>query len=425
MSWDLPIDRALRARAEAVLPNGMYGHQSVRLLPDEYPQFFMRAEDAYLWDVDGHRYIDYMCGYGPNLLGYHHAAIDAAYTAQLARGDALTGPSAVMVELAELFVSMVGHAAWAMFCKNGTDATSMAMVTARAHTGRSKILLAKGAYHGAAPWCTPLKAGVTEEDRANQIFYEYNDVSSLETAVQRAGDDLAAIFASPFKHDAFIPQQLVDPAYARRARELCDQTGALLIVDEVRAGFRLARDSSWSLVGVEPDLSCWGKSIANGHPLSALLGSEKARAAAGSIYVTGSYWFAAAAMAASVATLKLLRDSDYLERTIHLADMLRQGLGEVAARHGIGFTQTGPAQMPLFFFEGDPDFRKAYHWCAELLKRGVYMHPWHNMFICAAMTEADIAKTVEAADAAFASLAANQASLGPNEKLQALFAARG
>ena len=424
MDWDMRIDRQLRARAEAVLPNGMYGHQSVRLLPDEYPQFFDRAEGSYLWDVDGHRYIDYMCGYGPNLLGYRNPEIDAAYTAQLARGDALTGPSPVMVELAELFVGLVGHAAWAIFCKNGTDATSMAMVIARAHTGKRKIVLAKGAYHGAAPWCTPVKLGTTAEDRANRIFCTYNDPASLEAAVNSAGDDLAAIFAAPFKHDAFVEQQLPDPAYAKRARVLCDETGALLVVDDVRAGFRLARDCSWSLVGVEPDLSCWGKSIANGHPLSALLGSEKLRAAAGSAYVTGSFWFAAAAMAAAVATLTALRTTDYLEHTTRLAEMLRQGLGEVARRHGIGFRQTGPAQMPLFFFDADPDFRKAYFWCVEMLKRGIYMHPWHNMFMSATMTEADIAATIEAADGAFAALALNQSRIAPVEKLQALFAAR-
>ena len=120
----------------------------------------------------------------------------------------------------------------------------------------------------------------------------------------KAGDDLAAVFAAPFKHDAFVDQKEPDPAYARRARELCDQTGALLVVDDVRAGFRVARDCSWSAIGVQPDLSTWGKCIANGHPISALLGNDKARAAAASIYVTGSFWFAGAAMAAGIETLQ-------------------------------------------------------------------------------------------------------------------------
>ena len=210
-------DRALRERAEAVIPNGMYGHQSVRALPDNYPQFFAKANGARLWDADGNEYLDFMCGYGPNLLGYAHPTIDAAAARQQRLGDAMTGPAPVMVELAEKFVSMIGHADWAIFCKNGTDATTMAMMTARAHAGKRKILVAKGAYHGAAPWCTPRLTGTVPEDRAHSISYIYNDVSSLEAALVASGDDLAGIIASPFKHDAFVDQQMPDAAYANRA----------------------------------------------------------------------------------------------------------------------------------------------------------------------------------------------------------------
>ena len=169
-----------------------------------------------------------MCAYGPQLLGYAHEEIDAAADQQMRRGDPLTGPTELMVTLAERMTAMVKHAQWAMFCKNGTDATTMALVTARAHTRRKTVVLAKGAYHGAAPWCTPRPSGTTPQDRANQIFCAYNDVESLEAAVAQAGSDLAAIFASPFKHDAFVDQALPEAAYARRARELCDQRGALL-----------------------------------------------------------------------------------------------------------------------------------------------------------------------------------------------------
>jgi glutamate-1-semialdehyde 2,1-aminomutase len=276
-------DRDLRERAEAVIPGGMYGHQSTALLPDDYPQFFERGEGAHIWDADGARYLDFMCAYGPNLFGYGHPEIDAAFVRQLGQGDTLTGPTGLMVELAEALTGMVAHADWAIFCKNGTDATTMALTTARAHTKRRKVVRAKGAYHGAIPWCTPRPAGVIDSDRAHQIFCDYNDVASLEAAVAEAGDDLAAIFAAPFKHDAFVDQAEPDPAYARRARELADATDALLVVDEVRAGFRLARDASWSRLGVQPDLSTWGKCLANGHALSALLGSDKARKAAASI----------------------------------------------------------------------------------------------------------------------------------------------
>lgn len=419
-----PVDDALKARAIKVIPNGMYGHESVRLLPEGFPQFFDRAEGAYIWDADGNRYLDFMCAYGPNLLGYRDARVDAAAAAQAAKGDAMTGPSPVMVDLAETLVSMVGHADWAMFCKNGTDATSMAVMAARAQTGKRIILVAEGAYHGAAAWCTPIPAGTVPEDRAWQITYRYNDVASLEAAVAAAGDDLAAIFASPFKHDVFVDQELPDPAYARRARELCDGAGAMLVIDEVRAGFRMVRDCSWSLVGVKPDLSCWGKSLGNGQPLSVLLGADSCRDGAGAIYATGSFWFAGVPMAAAIETLRVVRESDYLEQMIVLGDRLRAGLDAAAAKHGFALRQSGPVQMPLIMFADDPDVRFGYAWAQEMLARGVYVHPWHNMFLCAAMTQADIDVAIAAADASFAAIAARRAEIEPSPVLMAMIAAR-
>ncbi len=415
-------DRQLRERAAAVIPGGMYGHQSVSLLPDDYPQFFERGDGAHIWDVDGNRYLDFMCAYGPNLFGYAHPEIDAAYVRQLGMGDTLTGPTALMVELAEALTALVTHADWALFCKNGTDATTMALSTARAHTRRRIVIRAKGAYHGAAPWCVPRPAGTIDTDRANQIFCDYNDVASLEAAVAEAGDDLACVFAAPFKHDAFIDQAEPDPAYARRARELCDQTGALLIVDDVRAGFRLARDCSWNRLGIQPDLSTWGKCVANGHPISVLLGNDKARKAAAAIYVTGSFWFQAAPMAAALETLRLVRDTDYLERITGLGERLRDGLTQRADAAGFGLRQTGPGTMPLFLFDEDPDLRKGFCFSSQMLARGVYVHPWHNMFLCAAVTEADIDSALDAAEASLAALKAEAPTLGPVKKLAFLSA---
>jgi glutamate-1-semialdehyde 2,1-aminomutase len=415
-------DKALRERAEAVIPGGMYGHQAVGLLPEDYPQFFSKGEGARLWDADGRELLDFMCAYGPNLFGYGNPEINTAYVRQMEIGDTLTGPTALIVELAEAFTRMVAHADWAMFCKNGTDATSMAMVTARAHTRKKTIVMAKGAYHGAAPWCTPRRVGITPEDKANQIFCDYNDVASLEAAVAAAGDDLAAIFAAPLKHDTFIDQVLPDPEYANRARSLADEHGALLVVDDVRAGLRIARDCSWSTVGVEPDLSTWGKCFANGHAISALLGNNKARNAAAHIFVTGSFWYQAAPMAAALTTLKLVRESDYLERIDVLGLRLRDGLAERASAAGFGLRQTGPVTMPLFLFDDDPDLRKGFCWSSAMLERGVYVHPFHNMFLCAAMTEADIDQALDAAEGAFRVLQGAAPTLAPVEKLAFLLA---
>lgn len=407
-------DRVLRERAQKVIPGGMYGHESTLLLPDSYPQYYTKAEGAYIWDADGNRYLDFMCAYGPNLLGYGDKRVNDVAIAQLAQGDTMTGPSPLMIDLAETLVDMISHADWAMFCKNGTDATTMAMTAARAQTNKRRILVAEGSYHGAAPWCTPLPVGIVMEERAFIGTYTYNDIASLEAAVAEAGDDLAAIFATPFKHDGFQDQALPDPAYARRARELCDQTGAMLIVDDVRAGFRITRDCSWELVGVRPDLSTWGKSFANGQPISALLGSNRCRDGAAGMYCTGSFWFSAVPMAAAIETLKILRTTDYLEHTIALGERLRNGLDVRAVKHGFTLRQTGPVQMPQILFDNDPDFRTGFAFATAMLKRGVFYHPWHNMFFCAAMTEGDIDFALEAADEAFAEVRKAEGQLEPH-----------
>jgi glutamate-1-semialdehyde 2,1-aminomutase len=425
MAWTNQRNQHLVERARKVIPGGMYGHQSTAALPEVFPQFFSRAEGARLWDADGNEYIDYMCAFGPNLLGYRHPAVEAAAAAQQQLGDTMTGPSEIMVELAERFVSLVTHADWVIFCKNGTDATTMAMTTVRAHTRKRKILVATKAYHGAAPWCNPNLNGILPEERAHVLRYEYNNPASLREAFRTADGDVAGVFASGFQHDVFEDQDLPTKEYAELARALCDESGALLIVDDVRAGFRIARDCSWSTVGVQPDLSAWGKAIANGYALSALAGSEKARAAVQSTFVTGSYWFQAIPMAAAIATLNQIENSDYLERTEKTGAMLRDGLAAQAASYGFGLRQTGPVQMPMILFEDDPDLRLGYCWVAEVLTRGVYIHPWHNNFICAALSGSDVKMTLTATDEAFAALKKRRPTLGPVEQLNARFASRG
>ena len=357
MTWTNKHDRELRERAMQVIPGGMYGHEATGMLPAEFPQFFQSGQGARTRDVDGNEYIDYMCAYGPNLFGYGYQPIEAAAQAQRELGDTLTGPSEVMIDLAESFVDLVSHADWAMFCKNGTDATTMAMVIARSYRGRKKILCAQGAYHGAAPWCTPKLTGITPEDRAHIVYFDYNDPQALADAFKTHEGDVAGVFATPFRHEVFYDQYSPSLEYAQTARRLCDEAEALLIVDDVRAGLRLARDCSWETIGVRPDLSSWGKCIANGHPISAVLGSEKARAAAKDIFVTGSFWFSAVPMAAAVAALKEVRESDYLERINASGQMLRDGLDAQARAHGFDISQTGPVVMPQILFRDDPLYR--------------------------------------------------------------------
>jgi glutamate-1-semialdehyde 2,1-aminomutase len=399
-------DQSLRRRAERVVPSGMWGHLHAAKLPDGYPQFFARGEGAYLWDVDGRRYLDLMCSWGPNLLGHQNAEVEEAAERQRRQGDCLNGPAPAMVELAELLVDMLPHAQWATFQKNGTDATTACATIARAATGRRKLLVARGAYHGAVPWCSPSLLGVTTEDRAHLLHYDYNDPESLAEAVALAGDDLAGIIASAFRHDLGRDQELPQLAFAHAARAACDRAGAALILDEVRAGFRLDSRGSWERLGVRPDLAAWSKAIANGYPLAAVTGAEWLRDAAGRVFTTGSFWCGAVPMAAAVATLRIVRRDDVPGRVARLGQMLRDLLAEGAARHGLGLRQTGPAQMPMVLFDDDPGARKGDVFCNAALAHGVYFHPRHNMFLSAAHTEADMRIAAEAAEHGFAAVAA-------------------
>ena len=353
---DGTADRQLRERARAVIPGGMYGHQAAP--GAAYPQFMRGGRGARVWDADGNEYVDLMCSYGPVVLGHQHPKVEAAARAQAETGDCMNAPDPVMVDLAELLTQTVRHADWAILAKNGTDATTICCTIARAQTGRSKILVAKGAYHGAAPWCTPRPAGVTPADHANLGHYTFNDLASAQRAAAEAGDDLAGILVSPFKHDAGFDQELVDPAFARGLRTLCDEKGAALILDDVRAGFRLHLGSSWEPVGVDPDLSAWSKAIANGRALAAVLGS----------------------------------------------DALRDGIVDQARSWDLAVNYTGPPVMPYLTFAGDRDHQLAGVFAAQALRGGAYLHPRHNWFVSAAMTGDDLALVLEATDQAFAAV---------------------
>jgi glutamate-1-semialdehyde 2,1-aminomutase len=383
----------------------MYGHMDAKLLPDAFPQFMSRAEGARVWDVDGNEYVDLMCSYGPIILGHRHPRVEAAAKAQAAKGDCQNGPSAVMVELAEAFVDRVAHADWAMFSKNGTDATTQCLTIARAATGHRKVLVASGSYHGSAPWCTPGLAGVTPEDRAHLVYFNYNDVTSLLAAADLAGDDLAGIIVTPIRHDLGVDLELPQLEFARAARRICDSKGAVLIIDEVRCGFRLHTGSSWEPIGILADLSAWSKAIANGYALAAVLGREALMESAASIFSTGSFWFSAVAMAASLATLRVLVEEDTLGTLLKTGNAIRNGMLEQAESYGLEAHLSGPVQMPFLSFAGDEDFRLANLFATVALERGVWLHPRHNWFLSGAIGEPEVQAVLEATDHAFAMVA--------------------
>ena len=221
-------------RAAKVIPSGLYGHQGPAegcCIPvSAYPLFSQKAKGSYFWDVDGNKFIDYMCAYGPNVLGYNDPDVDAAALAQAKIENCVTAPSTKIIEFAECLVDTVASADWAFFAKNGGDTTTAAIMTARAATHRKKIIFVNGFYHGVAPWCQKVDyPGVLPEDVANNLYVDWNDFEGLKRVVEENEGEIAAFISTPYLHGNFIDNVLPAEGYWQKVRKLCTEKGIVLI----------------------------------------------------------------------------------------------------------------------------------------------------------------------------------------------------
>ncbi len=390
-----------------VIPSGIYGHQGPAegcYTPVEaFPFFSSRAQGAYLWDLDGNRFIDYMCAYGPNILGYNDPDVDAAAAEQRAIGDCTTLPSTKMIEFAELLVDTVASADWAFFAKNGNDVTTMAVMTARAYTHRKKIVFFKGYYHGVAPWTQKIDyAGVIEEDVMHNIYVDWNDLDALEAVFKKYKGEIAAVISQPYMHGNFMDNVLPAEGFWKEVRRLCTENGTVLVVDDVRAGFRLDIAGSDHYFGFEADLICFCKALANGYNVSALCGKEFLKNTVSGMSYTGSYWLSAVPFAAGIACINKMKRLDMPRMLIEKGTKLKDGLVATANKHGFDLHVTGVPSLFYLRIADDPSLMLHQEWIAECVKRGVFFTNHHNHFINAALSDEDIAETVDIADEAFA-----------------------
>jgi len=409
-TYTYPKSRELFARAAKVIPGGVYGHlgpaEGCFMPIDAYPLFSSRASGPYFWDVDGNRFIDYMCAYGPNILGYNDPDVDAAVLEQLKDGNCVSFPSPKLVELGELMVDTVDIADWAFFAKNGGDATSFSLMIARAATGRKKVVLTRGGYHGVAPWTQKAgHPGVTPEDVANNLYVEFGDYEALERLFAEQRGQIACFMSTPYHHPVFEDSRLPPDGYWKKVRELCTREGVVLAIDDVRCGFRLDLRGSDAHYGFEADLECFCKALANGWNISAICGKDWLRDAAGSVMYTGSYWLSAAPIAAAIACIGKMRSMDVAKVCAAKGRKLTDGLVAASRRHGFDLRVTGEPAMWFMRQSDDPDFVLHQAWVAECVRRGVFFTNHHNLFINAALSDDDIAFTLDVADEAFAQVA--------------------
>ncbi|MBT0771523.1 aminotransferase class III-fold pyridoxal phosphate-dependent enzyme [Kineosporia sp. J2-2] len=395
------FDRALQ-----VIPSGVYGHLGPAngcFIPQSaFPLFSSRAEGTRFWDLDGNEFIDYMCGYGPNVLGYRDPDVDAAAAEQARHEDVVSLPSGIMVDFAELLVDTVASADWAFFAKNGGDTTTLAVMTARAATLRKKIVFVKGYYHGSAPWTQKLDyPGILEEDVANNLYVPFNDLAALEQVLAENEGTVAGLIAQPYMHGNFADNVLPAQGYWQAVRALCDRYGIVLIVDDVRAGFRLDLAGSDHFYGFSADLICFCKALANGYNVSALCGKESLKDVVGGLSYTGSYWMSAVPFAAGIATLTKLRQIDAPTLFAQLGGDVTSGLVSAAADHGFSLVASGEPALFYLRLADDDSLMLHQEWVAECVRRGVFLTSHHNHFINAALGHADIERTIEVAHEAF------------------------
>ena len=388
--------RAWFDRALNVIPSGVYGHlgpsEGLFLPLDKWPLISSKAEGAYFWDMDGNRYLDFMCAYGPNILGYGDPDVDKAAMEQLKIGNCTTAPSYKMVECAEMLVDTVACADWAFFMKNGTDATTFANLTARAATGRKKTIFLRGYYHGNQPWA--MKA-------------DYPGILPDE-----AKGDIAALIAQPYDHGNFFDNRPATPEYWAAVREFCTKHGIVLIVDDVRTGFRLDLAGSDHYYGFKADIICFCKALANGYNMSAACGVESLRSAASSLSYTGSYWMSAAPFAACLVTLDKLKKLEAPKLFRQLGTELTDGLVAAGKAHGFDLKVSGEPALFYLRIANDDSLMLHQEWVAECVSRGLFITSHHNHFINAAMTHEDIALAVDIAEDAFSVVAARHEDLG-------------
>lgn len=389
-------------RAAKVIPSGIYGHFTPALMmPGHTPYFISKAKGPRFWDVDGNEYIDYMCAYGPMILGYANRKVDEAFAKQAKLGTATMPPTALMVELAEKMVEINDCADWALFAKNGGDTTSWAIYIARGYRKRNKIVLATGGYHGTQPWSGSNHTGVTPNDTADIILVPWGDLAAFQKAVENNPDQIAGVMMTPYNHPTFAPSVLPPDGYWAGMRRVCDDNDIVLIIDDVRAGWRLDIKGSAHSFGFRPDLACYCKAIANGYPISAIVGAEKLKLTASKVFHTGSYWGNSPEMAAALACIEEMQNIDAAGICHERGKQLREGLLELATAHGLQFDVSGPLPIPFIRFTNETNFKRSQLFVKECILNGVYFAWHHNMFLSAAHTKKDIEQTLDVADKAF------------------------
>jgi len=417
-------------RARKVLVGGVNSAVRAFRAVGGTPRFIARAEGAYLWDVEGRRYIDYLGSWGPMIVGQSHPRVVAAVRDAAARGLSFGAPNTMETELAERICALFPQVERVRLTSSGTEAAMSALRLARGFTGRNKVVKFEGCYHGTADsllvkagsgalaFGTPSSAGVPEDLARHTLVAQFNDLASVEALFREHAREIACVIVEPIAGNMNLIRPV--PGFHEGLRRLCSEHGALLIFDEVMTGFRVALGGAQQLLGVTPDLSVFGKVIGGGMPVGAFGGPARIMelmAPLGPVYQAGTLSGNPIAMAAGLATLELIAGRGFFESLSQRCARLVAGLNDAARQAGVAFCAQSVgamagcymlAQPPASFAEVQAQdverFRRFYH---LMLDEGVYLppSPVEALFFSSAHSDADVEATIAAARRALAAVA--------------------
>jgi len=418
--------KQLFERAQARIPGGVNSPVRAFRAVGGTPVFFERASGAHLWDVDGARYIDYVGSWGPMLAGHGHPAVVEAVQEAAARALSFGAPTEAEIELAELLCRLVPSLELVRLVSSGTEATMTALRLARGFTGRSLIVKFEGCYHGhadallvkagsgALTFGNPSSAGVPPAVAAETIVLDYNDIGQVRKLFSDRGNAIAGVIVEPVAGNMNLV--LPTPGFLQALRDECTRHGAVLIFDEVMTGFRVAPGGAQQRFGIRPDLTTLGKVIGGGLPLAAVGGRRdimEKLAPLGPVYQAGTLSGNPIAVAAGLATVKLVSAPGFHEKVQATTSSLVEGLVAEARKANVPFSAQSIGSMFGIYFRASPPtsfaevmqcdrerFNRFFH---EMLAHGVYLAPsaYEAGFVSAAHGAPEIDATLAAARASF------------------------
>jgi len=423
---------SLFERAQQRIPAGVNSPVRAFRAVGGTPPFFERASGPHLWDADGKRYIDYVGSWGPMVLGHTHPQVVEAVQGAAARALSFGAPTEGEIELAEAICRLVPSVEMVRLVSSGTEATMSAIRLARGHTGRSLIVKFEGCYHGhadsllvkagsgALTFGNPSSAGVPPETAAHTLVLDFNDTAQVEKVFKDKGKRIACVIVEPVAGNMNLV--LPKPGFLESLRENCTRQGAVLLFDEVMTGFRVALGGAQARYGIRPDLTTLGKVIGGGLPVGAFGGRREIMekiAPLGPVYQAGTLSGNPVAVAAGLATLKLVQEKDFQLKIERTTQSLVDGLNAEARKAKVVFTAQCVGSMFGLYFRAAPPasfaevmqcdkdrFNRFFH---LMLERGVYLAPsaYEAGFVSAAHGAKEIEATLAAASEAFRSLAAS------------------